>query len=72
MHVAALLGTPTVGVFGRSDPAIHAPAAHLPARVVAGREAREWKTRDRRGLPPFEDPHPGEVVAAALELLARR
>jgi heptosyltransferase-1 len=70
MHVAALLGTPTVGVFGRSDPAIHAPAPHLPARVVAGPDAREWKTRHRRGLPPFEDPDPREVVTAALDLLA--
>jgi lipopolysaccharide heptosyltransferase I len=70
MHVAALLGTPTVGVFGRSDPAIHGPAGHLPARVVAGPEAREWKTRARQGLPPFADPDPRAVVEAALELLA--
>lgn len=69
MHVAALVGTPTVGVFGRSDPEIHGPAAHLPARVVAGPQAREWKTRKRRGLPPFEEPAPEEVVAAALALL---
>jgi len=72
MHVAALLRTPTVGVFGRSDPVIHGPAAHLPARVVAGPDAREWKTRERRGLPPFREPAPAEVVAAALELLAER
>lgn len=70
MHVAALLGTPTVGVFGRSDPAIHGPAGHLPARVVAGPKAREWKTRDRRGLPPFEDPDPQEVIEAAVDLLS--
>jgi hypothetical protein len=38
--------------------------------VVAGPDAREWKTRDRRGLPPFDDPDPREVVAAALDLLA--
>jgi ADP-heptose:LPS heptosyltransferase len=69
MHVAALLGTPTVGVFGRSDPQIHGPAAHLPGRAVAGPEAREWKTRSRRGLPPFVDPQPAAVVEAALELL---
>lgn len=69
MHVAALVGTPTVGVFGRSDPEIHGPAAHLPARVVAGPQAREWKTRERRGLPPFEEPSPEAVVAAALALL---
>lgn len=70
MHVAALLGTPTVGVFGRSDPEIHGPARHLPARVVAGPEAREWKTRARKDLPPFVDPDPRAVVDAALELLA--
>ncbi|HET9333774.1 MAG TPA: glycosyltransferase family 9 protein [Gemmatimonadota bacterium] len=70
MHVAALLGTPTVGVFGRSDPEIHGPARHLLARVVAGPDAREWGTRARRGLPPFEDPDPREVVEAAVQLLA--
>jgi len=69
MHLAALVGTRTVGVFGRSDPRIHGPAAHLSARVVAGPEAREWKTRERGGLPPFEEPAPEEVVAAALALL---
>lgn len=72
MHVAALLGTPTVGVFGRSDPVIHGPAAHLPGRAVAGPEAREWKTRARKGLPPFEEPDPAAVVEAALDLLAGR
>jgi ADP-heptose:LPS heptosyltransferase len=69
MHMAALFGTPTVGVFGRSDPEIHGPASHLPARAVAAPDARDWKTRRRRGLPPFEDPEPAAVVEAALELL---
>ncbi len=69
MHLAALVGTPTVGVFGRSDPEIHGPAAHLPGRVVAGPEAREWKTRERGGLPPFEAPEAEAVVEAALALL---
>jgi heptosyltransferase-1 len=72
MHIAALMGTPTVGVFGRSDPAIHGPASHLPARVVAGPGAREWKTRERRGLAPFRDPAPEAVVDAALSLLEER
>lgn len=72
MHIAALVGTPTVGVFGRSDPAIHGPASYLPARVVAGPGAREWKTRERRGLPPFRDPAPDAVVDAALSLLEER
>lgn len=70
MHLAALVGTPAVGVFGRSDPEIHGPAAHLQARAVAAPGAREWKTRSRRGLPPFEDPDPAAVVEAALDLLA--
>jgi ADP-heptose:LPS heptosyltransferase len=70
MHVAALLGTPTVGVFGRSDPEIHGPARHLPARVVAGPDAREWKSRTRKGLAPFVDPDPQAVVEAAVALLA--
>ncbi|HET6361514.1 MAG TPA: glycosyltransferase family 9 protein [Gemmatimonadota bacterium] len=70
MHVAALFGTPAVGVFGRSDPEIHGPAPHLPGRAVGGPQAREWKTRARKGLPPFEDPEPAAVVEAALELLA--
>jgi ADP-heptose:LPS heptosyltransferase len=70
MHVAALLGTPTVGVFGRSDPEIHGPAPHLPGSAVAGPEAREWKTRARKGLPPFDEPDPAAVVEAALALLA--
>ena len=71
MHMAALFGTPTVGVFGRSDPEIHGPALHLPARVVAAPGAREWKTRARKGLPPFEEPDPAAVIEAALDLLAR-
>ena len=72
MHLAALVGTPTVGVFGRSDPVIHGPADHLPARVVAGPEAREWKTRERGDLPPFRDPSPEAVVDAAVSLLEER
>ena len=61
-----------VGVFGRSDPVIHGPAPHLPGRVVTGPHAREWGTRERRGLPPFREPDPEAVVAAALELLDER
>ncbi|MFN2383243.1 MAG: glycosyltransferase family 9 protein, partial [Gemmatimonadota bacterium] len=70
MHLAVLMGTPAVGVFGRSDPVIHQPAAHLPGRSVAGPDAREWGSRERRALPPFTEPAPEAVVAAALELLA--
>jgi len=69
MHLAGLVGIRAVGVFGRSDPEIHGPAPHLPGRAVAGPEAREWGTRERRGLPPFEEPDPERVVDAALELL---
>ena len=72
MHLAALAGTPVVGVYGRSDPVIHGPAPYLERRVVAGPEAREWKTRERQGLPPSPTPEPEAVVEAALELLERR
>lgn len=72
MHLASLVGTPVVGVFGdRSDPVIHGPAAHHPARVVGDPAARDLKTHQRRGLGPFEGPEPEAVVEAALELLER-
>jgi hypothetical protein len=44
----------------------------LPGRAVAGPQAREWKTRARKGLPPFEEPDPAAVVEAALDLLVGR
>lgn len=73
MHLAALMGTPVVAVFGdRSDPRIHAPAEHLESRVIADPGARELRVWQRRGLGPFEGPDPGEVVEATLEILARR
>lgn len=69
MHLAGLVGTPVVAVFGRSDPRVHGPAAHLPGRVVAGPEARHWPTRKRSALEPFLDPDPAEIVTAALAVL---
>ncbi|HUP01410.1 MAG TPA: glycosyltransferase family 9 protein [Gemmatimonadota bacterium] len=72
MHLAGLVGTPVVAVFGRSSPAIHAPAAHLPGRAVAGPEARHWPRRKRGGLHPFTEPEPEEVVEAAIAVLAER
>ncbi|MDX1579955.1 MAG: glycosyltransferase family 9 protein, partial [Gemmatimonadota bacterium] len=72
MHLAALVGTPVVAVFGdRSDPRIHAPADHLESRVIADPEARELRVWQRWGLGPFEGPEPGEVVEATLETLER-
>lgn len=71
MHLAALVGTPVVAVFGsRSDPAIHAPLGWKgPVEVIATEDARELKTRERRGIEPFEWPDPEVVVDAALGLL---
>lgn len=69
MHLAGLVGTPVVAVFGRSDPRVHGPAAHLPGRAVAGPEARHWPTRKRYALAPFVDPEPAEIVEAALAVL---
>lgn len=72
MHLAGLMGTPAVAVFGRSDPVIHGPAEHLPGRAVASSEARHLPRRRRRGLGPFMDPPPEAVVATALEILGTR
>lgn len=72
MHLAALVGTPVLAVFGdRSDPRIHAPAEHLESRVIASPGARELRTWERRGLEPFEGPAPDEVAEAAVELLGK-
>jgi ADP-heptose:LPS heptosyltransferase len=71
MHLAGLMGTPVVAVFGRSDPRVHGPADHLPGRAVAGPGARHWPTRKRAGLEPFVEPEPAAVVEAALEVLRR-
>ncbi len=72
MHLAGVMGTPAVAVFGRSDPRVHGPAPHLPGAVVAGPDARHWPTRERADLPPFVDPDPEGVVAAALTILGER
>jgi ADP-heptose:LPS heptosyltransferase len=69
MHLAGVMGTPAVAVFGRSDPRVHGPAPYLPGKVVAGPDARHWPTRGRRGLEPFLLPEPEQVVEAALEVL---
>ena len=71
MHLAGLVGTPVVAVFGRSDPRVHGPAAHLPGLVVAGPGACHWPTRKRTGLEPFFEPEPGAVVQAVMEVLER-
>ncbi len=72
MHLAGLVGTPVVAVFGRSSAAVHGPADHLPGVAIAGADARHWPRRTRAGLEPFTDPEPAAVVDAALELLAMR
>ena len=69
MHLAGVMGTPVVAVFGRSDPRVHGPAPYLPGKVVAGPDARHWPTRVRGGLEPFALPEPERVVEAALEVL---
>lgn len=74
MHLAALVGTPVLAVFGdRTDPRIHAPLEwRAPVRVIAAEGARELRAWQRRGLGPFEWPEPEAVVEAGVELLAVR
>jgi ADP-heptose:LPS heptosyltransferase len=75
-HLAAVVGCPTVAVFGPSDPAVWAPVG-LHVRVVAGpRGGGTWSGVDierveaaLRELPPRRAPwragsSPGPVVAA--------
>lgn len=72
MHLAALVGTPVVAVFGdRSDPRVHAPADHLVSRVIADPGTRELRVWHRWGLGPFEGPEPEEVADAVVEMLGR-
>lgn len=72
MHLAALVGTPIVAVFGaNSDPGIHAPIGWRgPVEVVATPDARELKTLERRNVEPFRWPEPEVVVEAALAMLS--
>jgi ADP-heptose:LPS heptosyltransferase len=69
MHLAGVMGTPVVAVFGRSDPGVHGPAPHLPGKAVSGPHVRHWPTRQRLGLAPFVEPDPERVVEAALQVL---
>lgn len=73
MHLATLVGTPVLAVFGsRSDPAIHAPVGRKgPVEVIATDDARELRAWERRGLEPFDWPEPGIVAEAATRLLER-
>jgi len=72
MHLAALMGTPVVAVFGdRSDPRVHAPADHLVSRVIAAPDARDLRVWQRWGMGPFEGPEPDEVADAVIEMLGR-
>lgn len=70
LHLAGLVGTPAVAVFGRSDPAVHGPADDLPGRAVAGPDARDLPSRKRAGIAPFTGPEPEAVAEAALQVLA--
>lgn len=74
MHLAALVGTPVLAVFGdRTDPRLHAPLEwRAPVRVIATPEACELRSWERRGLEPFEWPEPEVVAEAAEEILGRR
>ncbi len=73
MHLAALAGTPVLGIFGgATDPRLHAPLEwSSPVRVIATPDARELRSRERRGVGSFEWPEPEVVVEAAVEMLGR-
>jgi heptosyltransferase-2 len=73
MHVAAALGTPTIGVFGSTNPTTTAP---LGPRVKLVRKQVECspclKPECPRDLECFTAIEPGEVAQAGRELLASK
>ena len=65
LHIAAAVGTPTVSLFGPTDPARNGPWA--PADVAISRLAHcscHYQRRCRRGGPCIDDIAVGEVLSA--------
>lgn len=75
LHLAGLVGTPAVGLFGPKDPAIYAPVlgAHevlveeLPCRPCGLRHCL-WTARDDEPSPCMDRLSPARVLAAVTRL----
>ena len=70
MHMASLLGTPVVTLFGPSDPVINEPARFTPFRIVyAGVDCSPCRKKDCRTLACMNDISVGMVMDAVNDLL---
>lgn len=75
MHMSAAIGAPTLGLFGPSDPASHAPWGPLNASVTAGVAPKILRARlaaDPALLPRLMDGIAVEAVVAAASRLIDR
>jgi lipopolysaccharide heptosyltransferase I len=70
MHLAWAVGTPVVGLFGPTDPALNAPPGEAHKILYAGPPRRPGERRPRRPLY-LDGIRPDEVEAAVLEILQR-
>jgi lipopolysaccharide heptosyltransferase I len=71
MHIAALVGTPVVAIFGGTDPQMHAPVG-APCRALGGVVLRHRKERAtaKQSLAALETVKVDAVFEATVELLA--
>jgi ADP-heptose:LPS heptosyltransferase len=72
MHLASLAGLPVVALFGPTDPVENAPFPGLPARVLVHDVGCNPCREGCPGRPCMRAIGVDEVVAAALDLVARR
>jgi ADP-heptose:LPS heptosyltransferase len=72
MHLASLAGLPVVALFGPTDPVENAPFPGLPSRVLVHDVGCNPCREGCPGRPCMRAIGVDEVVAAALDLVARR
>lgn len=69
LHLAALTGTPTVGLFGPKDPRIYGPRGPRTAVVFKGTDCSPCPKRSCANPICMSDIEPEDVLEAALPLL---
>ncbi len=70
MHMASMLGTPLVAIFGPSDPLINAPASFTPSSYVyAGVECSPCRNRSCKDLNCLKAITPEMILSAAKKIL---
>lgn len=70
MHMASLLGTPVVTIFGPSDPVINEPARFTPFRIVrANADCSPCRKKNCDHLTCLTEITPDQVMSATTDLL---